>query len=1037
MIIYFAVIVKINRRQLGQTPMKRTFSIQRLRVLLAFLAVSAAFSSAAALQEVSVLNPSVVGPPDADGDSGAPIITPDGRYILFASTANNLALAGTNVVSASIPVVANVYLRDRLNGATTLVSVNLVGTDGGDANSFPTSLSTNGQYALFESDSTNLVANDTLYIGKVFLRDVVNGVTWLVSVTPGGTNGNGVSRGSTMTPDGRYVAFVSAATNLVAGDTNGIPDVFVRDVQLGTTFLASVGAMNMETVPGASTNSSEAPEITPDGRYVAFYSTATNLVPGITNSGEIYVRDLVAGTTTWASTNAQILSKLNGSGVCYNQAISDDGQYVAFEISSNNSYTSSGFILRNNLQTGFTDLVSTNAAVPIGPYQAKRSLNLTRDGQSIVYIATNGNASAVYLWQAQTGTNILVSGNLTNGVTPGANVAWPDVDPSGRYVVFYNSDTNLTGMTNGGDLFLRDTQAGTTTLVSVDTNGFNLAVDPGAAPALVNNGQCVAFESPHADLDGRNYYCDVFFRNVTNNASELVSVHAPALSSQTPNGPSSLWPDSVSTNGRYVAFASWANNLATASSNSTLNVFVRDMAEESTELASVGTDGLPGDNMSTEPVISGDGRYVAFASVAMNLVAGDTSLSWQIFARDREQGTNILVSVSTNGGFGIGDSLSPVISANGRYVLFTSVATNLAPACYAPSMYPFTAANLFLRDLELSQTWALTTNSVLFSSMTPDGHFIAFTIGGGAALYVWNSQTESLVYTNVTGFFTNVSISPDGTWLAYQNGTNLYAENLAAQTNCLINSGTFEPHAGLQFSSDDRFLTYAMSSTSSYITNSIYLYNMVSGTNLIVSQAQSGIAENGDSDSPAISPDGRFVAYRSYASNLVPGETNTVPELFLYDQLAQTNILVSLNLSGTGSGDNRSLMPVFSSDSLMLVFESWASDLAQNDFNAGSDVFALNIFALECGEYQTNAMSALQPEIIFQGPPGMVPGQSLLVVWPFNPAVSAYSIQFKDHLTDDTWQNLNGNMTVIGDKIYFTDPSPSASQRFYRISFDN
>jgi len=117
-------------------------------------------------------------------------------------------------------------------------------------------------------------------------------------VNTNGTSGNGSSRGSVMTGDGRYIAFVSTASNLVPGDTNNIADVFVRDLQAGTTTLASVGATT-NTIPPVSGSvfGSESPEITPDGHYVAFYSNATNLVPGVATNGEIFVRDLFAGKT--------------------------------------------------------------------------------------------------------------------------------------------------------------------------------------------------------------------------------------------------------------------------------------------------------------------------------------------------------------------------------------------------------------------------------------------------------------------------------------------------------------------------------------------------------------------------------------------------------------------------------------------------------------------------------------------------------------------------------------------------------------------
>src|SRR6185437_2636522 len=135
---------------------------------------------------------------------------------------------------------------------------NQSGTGGGNGDSFPTGISTNGQFALFESSASDLVANDTNIASDVFVRDLINGTTTLVSASMNGGVASSGSRGSVLTPDGRYVGFVGTASNLVAGDSNNIPDVFVRDLQAGITTWVSLGA----TPTNASTrlSSSESPE---------------------------------------------------------------------------------------------------------------------------------------------------------------------------------------------------------------------------------------------------------------------------------------------------------------------------------------------------------------------------------------------------------------------------------------------------------------------------------------------------------------------------------------------------------------------------------------------------------------------------------------------------------------------------------------------------------------------------------------------------------------------------------------------------------
>ncbi len=332
------------------------------------MALIAIPTSASFLQLVTPRDTSLPAVAGGGGLSGFPIVSADGRYVLFSSTANNLMVMSNGVPMPVLTMPSlNVFVRDRASNTTTLVSINLAGTGGGNGDSLPVGISTNGQYVLFESVASDLVADDTNNANDVFVRDLVNHTTTLVSVNTNGWAGNGISDNSVMTPDGHHVAFGSAASNLVVGDANNIPDVFVRDLQSNTTTLVSVGAM--ATNATLLNNISDAPEITPDGRYVVFYSSATNLVPGVRSVNEVYVRDLIAGSTSWVSTNAraifQSVAGTTNAASC-NYSVSADGQFVAFETCTNavSSPSGRGIILRHDLETGSTDLVSTNANVP-------------------------------------------------------------------------------------------------------------------------------------------------------------------------------------------------------------------------------------------------------------------------------------------------------------------------------------------------------------------------------------------------------------------------------------------------------------------------------------------------------------------------------------------------------------------------------------------------------------------------------------------------------------------------------------------------
>ena len=999
----------------------------------------------ASIQPVSQPDASFAPSAGGDGSSGLPIVSADGRYVLFASTANNLVLTNNN--NSVLPQRMNVFLRDRNSGTTVLASANLTGTGGGNGDSFPTGISTNGQFVLFESAAGDLVANDNNLANDIFVRDLVNGVTTPVSVSTNGGSANGASYHSVTTPDGRYVVFVSAASNLVAGDANGIPDVFVRDLQAGTTRLVSVGAKSINSTTLA--NISESPEITPDGRYVVFYSTATNLVPGVGTAGEIYVRDLQAGNTLWASTNARaIFQSVTGStnAASCNYSISDDGRFVAYEVCTNmptGTTPAAGVILRYQLPTGLTDIIATNANVPVLSPESIHDLAMTPDGRFVAYVANVGSPfgtnTAIYLWDAQTGTNTLVSADLNNSTMAANGICdSPVVSSNGQWVAFISSATDLStnASATGFHAYLGNVPTGVTRLLDAGPNGFGGGINPSTVPALSADGSVVAFESANLLNDNRQLNYDVFAYDAASNTTDLISAHYPALPSQTPDGITGFTSFSVSSNGQFVAFYSDADDLVPNDTNGTRDVFVRALISGTNILVSVNTNGVAGDGPSTDPAISGNGRYVAFTSSADNLVPGDTNKAHDVFIRDLLAGTTALVSVSTDGiDPGNGDSFSPVISADGRYVLFHSKASNLASGSFGSGV-----ENLFFRDLQTATTYALASGGVYATAMTPDGHWVAF-IGGapgipGTAVYVWNSPLATLTYTNsVTVTYSPytpplVSLSPDGQTLAYMAGAPVMTVNLAANTATTVNSSGNSAHAGLQFSSDGRFLVY--SAATSPTLQSVYLYDLQAGTNLLVSQNFNGTgAASSNSDSPAISPDGRFVAYRSLATNLIPDDTNPIANLFIYDASNNATILVSVNASGSSTADDRSLNPVFSADSQMLFFQSWASDLSSNDFNNGNDVFALDLATLPItspGGGSTNSASVFDAQLFPAGSFASNP----TISWPLASG-KTYQVQYKNDLGDPLWQNLPGSITFIGDTGYIIDPAPPSDKRFYRI----
>jgi len=366
------------------------------------------------------------------------------------------------------------------------------------------STSAEGRYIAFDSEAADLTAGDTNGVADVFVRDRLAGTTERVSLGDGGEQGNAGSWRPAISGDGRCIAFMSFATNLLPEDANGCWDIFLRDRHTGRTELVSA---NLQGLPAAS--HSWWPSISADGRCVAFESDAPDLVPGDENGGmDIFVRDRGAGVTERVSVSS-VGAEANGES--FHPAISPDGRFVAFM-----SYASN-----------------------------------------------------------------LVAGD-TNGV---------------------------------GDIFVHDRAAGTTERVSLSS----------------------------AEAQGNAYS------------------RMPAISLE----------------GRFVAFESLASNLVAGDSNARIDVFVRDRLAGTTTRASVASDGSQVGGHSLKPSLTGDGRFVAFESAATGLIARDRNGDFDVFVRDRAGGITLRASVSAGGAEAKDDSGAAAISQDGRFLAFWSLAPNL------------------------------------------------------------------------------------------------------------------------------------------------------------------------------------------------------------------------------------------------------------------------------------------------------------------------------------------------------------------------
>jgi Tol biopolymer transport system component len=307
---------------------------------------------------------------------------------------------------------------------------------------------------------------------------------------------------------------------------------------------------------------------------------------------------------------------------------------------------------------------------------------------------------------------------------------WSDtacISADGRFVAFESNANNLVAgdTTPRTDIFVRDLVTGATERVSVSSAGVGGNRDS-VRPSISADGRFVAFESPSDNLvpGDTNQLQDVFVHDRLTGLTEHASVNSSGV-----GGNLEGCNASISADGRYVAFHGHSDNLVPGDTNGQRDAFVHDRLTGLTERVSVSSLGVEGNHSSGDASISADGRYVAFQSTANNLVPGDTNLQRDIFVHDRQTGVTERVSVSSLGGEGNDWSYEPSISADGRFVSFESLADNLVPADTNAH------GDVFVHDNLTGVTERVSVDSFCvegnypstFASLSEDGRYVAFT----------------------------------------------------------------------------------------------------------------------------------------------------------------------------------------------------------------------------------------------------------------------------------------------------------------------
>ncbi|MEU6712107.1 S8 family serine peptidase [Nonomuraea sp. NPDC046802] len=373
------------------------------------------------------------------------------------------------------------------------------------------------------------------------------------------------------------------------------------------------------------------------------------------------------------------------------------------------------------------------------------------------------------------------------------------------------------------------------------------------------------------------------------------------------------WPE-LSGDGTVAVFASFASNLDGEDTNGELDIFATDLRTRETRRVSVPSGGGLGNSFSLSPTVSGDGRFVGFNSGATNLVPGDTNGQTDAFVHDRQTGATERISVAHDGSQADGLSGSPRFSTDGRFAVFNSDATNLVPGDTNGR------SDVFVRD---RQTGTTTRISLARDGSQVDGNSREATISADGRYVAFQSDASALVPGDENG------------------AIDAFVRDLRTGTLTRVTGPRQDTQtAGPVLSANGRALAFS----NGVGLGQLYVQDLTTGRNDLVSAAVDGGDATGMSFAPTLSADGRVVAFYSDANDLVGGDTNPFSDVFVRDVAAGTTKRVSTAPKGI-EGDGRSDLPSISDDGRYVVFESTSANLVEGDTNRRSDVFVHDLVA--------------------------------------------------------------------------------------------
>ncbi|WP_413612357.1 hypothetical protein [Bdellovibrio sp. HCB-110] len=794
-----------------------------------------------------------------------------------------LAWASDGTTSSGVTQILGL---DISNGTRSAISLNSTNQIGNNYNNYP-SLSGDGRYVLFVSAATNYVAgagSSTVFRNQLFVKDRQTGAVVLASSTDGtGPNqGNQSSLEARISSDGNYVVFTTSSTNLIAGMPGGTLQVHRKNLQTGIMELVS---STNGTVANRGNASSNKPQISQDGRYVVFSSNSTNLVAGSSGT-QIFRKDMNVGTIVLvSSTDGTSANRGNSSST--EPQISDDGRYVTFTSGATNlvAGSSGSQIYRKDLNTGTIVLVSSvDGAAANRGNGASATSSVSADGSRVVFRSSSTNLvsgitigyNQIYVKDLTANTIGLVSSANGTGAQAGdTNSDLPEISRNGRYVVFRSKASNLvsgTGATLYHKIFLKDLQTGVLQVASsLDSSAPALADSDVIFSRMSPDARHVVFVSGAKNLVAgvTSLFPQTFYKDLQTGSIVLISSSDGSAAN---SGNSWSGDVDISANGRYVVFASSATNIM--SGTTSRQIFRRDLQTGSLELVS-STDGTVanrGNSSSDNPRISSDGRYIAFTSWSTNLKAGVTGGAQQVYLKDMNTQAISLVSsvdgtaaTETDGG-----AEQPSISADGTYVTFLSYSTNLKAGLSGDGQV--FRKNVLTQALDLASSTDGTgpnrsNGGCEYPEMSQDGRYTVFVCWATNFMAGLNFVGQVWKKDLNTGTLTLVS-STDGT--SANKGTNdSYEPSISADGRYVVFStaaGNLYPGTGVWYNIVRKDL----------VTNNIALMSSRDGT-------VASVFENYDTFNSQVSADGRYVLFETRQTNLVDGIFGTMTQLFVRD----------------------------------------------------------------------------------------------------------------------------------------------------------